>query len=1205
MNTTFLTDHEDRWEELLSSAECPPILGLASLSEADSDAVSSMVQAHLQIAGRLSPFVMLLQLLQIRPAIMTVWLARKAGEAYELGTFWELFEGKLGIPVSSNDRRRFADEFQQACKRVMSHYVEPTTLGAFKYVETFLFQAGLPLCHCQRFADCLREAERRYGLPDPESAEAGEELQESLSACMTHAPPILRRAIQGPAGPLICSAALQVLLEVANADINPALRNALERAFANQRGAQLRRSARPPFLRISDDLGSLEIVCPRQDASLISPGGLVWMVNGVKYPTSHWDEFVLPVRKETRVTVELLGLRGDLDVSRTFDLQLAEPEQPFMVFDAATRRQRRAENAQTVCLKSGTYWLLHSTDCQTTPATTRYEWLDGEHAVSLLQLRPGTEAQLTGTATWCFKSDRSPFCELSTESLATDDGERICYGRDGQADVWLPVEAVEGRWGNWSLGVTASEHSQSWPLSDGEQTAGMLRCQADVAHFLAGLPPGLHQLEITIARPGRKSEFVRQLWFWAGLERHDEGHAFRLAAAPKNLLRDECHGFTIASNAITHKHTDSPRHALTFDVNGNIKTFHWSQTGVYLESFEKRAGQTIHTQFHKLGEPFSASIDSFRFLRVWQIPAGVAELLVNGQQVQFIPADSARPYVDLSLADLSTKFQNGGVIALRRCGQDTVIAKFSRPLIPTEVSIKSADGYRSLRLGFLDDVRWVKPRVRELVSGQVIEYSGGTFDSSGHCVFASEHLPQIECSNLGEDWVNWTNGLAALADRILPDTAGSTPNDDSHTVTVNVPKKGWPPGLWLVEFDARRDETTDWQPLATSKGKLIPLLLAGPRDETDSPRHRAFWTAYETRHDPAAASLDMTDLAVNPADLFDVLGDVSRLVERGFAKEVRHKFAWLEHLFHELGRLTGKTLNTADMKNTAKLLNLACIETNHGDADIVWKRSLFVTVPELLALPVEHYAGISAAHPLAESLRWSARLATRDSVFDGFRDLMDDAFANPHAPVPELLRVLQCFGNFASIVQATATEASADDLARFNYNRYLQQIVGALHEAQPQPEWDGRTALSRAHVEWALSKLVERRQAGADNLALGAVNALLSTAPAFRNWLRQRLDQHPHIMPAGVWSQPWLTVSFANDALVDNCCRFASIFALTARASGAGWLRFEDSIQWLTECGAKHHADEATIATLVGMAPELFGYYLMFWELMIRTYPHD
>lgn len=204
---TGLEEHDKRWAEFCGSQNCPPILGLSPLSPADAETVSALVRSHLATAAPATPLQALLPLMRLHPGIMTVWLARKAGEAYELGTFWDRFEGRLGVPIPSNDRKHFAHEFQVACMRAMANYVHPTTLGAFKYVETFLFQAGLPLCHCQRFADILLVVVGRYGG----LLEENEELREAVLASTLHAPPILKRAIQGPAGPLSfpCDAVLR------------------------------------------------------------------------------------------------------------------------------------------------------------------------------------------------------------------------------------------------------------------------------------------------------------------------------------------------------------------------------------------------------------------------------------------------------------------------------------------------------------------------------------------------------------------------------------------------------------------------------------------------------------------------------------------------------------------------------------------------------------------------------------------------------------------------------------------------------------------------------------------------------------------------------------------------------------------------------------------------------------------------------------
>jgi hypothetical protein len=193
---------------------------------------------------------------------MIVWLARKASEAYEFGTFWENFEDRVAIKIPSHERADFAELFRQFCPRLMAGYVTPPEPGAFKHVEAFLFQAGLPLCHCYHFARLVQQVERRFGLPDPNAADAGEELRDHVLACSTSlGVPLLKRALCGPAGPLICGAALRVILQGNYQGISPQLGKALAEAFAGQGGAQLRRAARPPYLRLSESLSSLER-CP-------------------------------------------------------------------------------------------------------------------------------------------------------------------------------------------------------------------------------------------------------------------------------------------------------------------------------------------------------------------------------------------------------------------------------------------------------------------------------------------------------------------------------------------------------------------------------------------------------------------------------------------------------------------------------------------------------------------------------------------------------------------------------------------------------------------------------------------------------------------------------------------------------------------------------------------------------------------------------
>lgn len=1181
---TSLENYNQTWSHILDSEGCPPVLGLVALSETDCQTVRFLVQdacRRFVVHHHIKP---LIYLLQVFPAVMSVWLARKAGEAYELGTFWENFEEGIGVKIPSLERPNFAEHFRQSCRLVMAHYVTPPETGAFKHVEAFLFQAGLPLCHCDHFARLVRQVERRFGLPDPQSPEAGEELREHIMACFASlAVPLLKRSLRGPAGPLICQAALRVVFEADYQGINPRLGKALAAAFVNQSSSQLRRSARPPFLRLSDDFCSLEIVGPRQDSKLAG-GGLDWVVGGRSHPTATFDEFVFPVEEQPRVTVELRGLGGGLTASRSFVVRLSDRDQPFMLFDGESRKLRREEIGRTLLLPSGDYCLLHPRQFKASPANDRYDWQDGERALSLLSIRPDIKVQLqdTRTGTWTFRAAQEPFVQPSGKCVISDQQEIIHFDWNDLPKVWRPHEGIPHRDEGWTAEVSVGAQRGSWELSGGEIEGGMICCQLEGKAFLRSLPSGLNRVQVSVYRQQRR-ESCQSFWLWVGLKAYRPGDEFELSQPPTNLVDEKCRGFVLGPAAIRHRFDSFRQHYLTFDVDEALRCFRWSQRGIFLESFEKGVGRIISPVSHRLGETFSASIDSPRWLRVWCIPAGNTTVRVNGQQIERMYADRNRAFFDLSLAHLSRAYPQGGQISLDSDG--CPVATFARPLVANQIRRASRAGFQLLGFSFSEEVHWVRPRLCELATGRIVEFEEQAFDD-GQCVFCKEGMPTLECIE-----------LCCKEDNLA---------QSRYTVDLSAPRDGWPPGFWLVELQVRHSPAMDWQLVTNPAGQRAPLLIAGPiHPEEQDLRLRLFLSAYSGRDAPQEFSVELRELAERFDELFDLLSHILEILRRPFAPEVRSDFRWVEDLFHAVGRQAGKRLSEATGHDPTRLLDLASVESELSatSSELIHTRSLFVTVPGLLALSAEHYCKSSTSHPLARSLQWCGRLAIHEFAFEAFRDLIEQVCVSPQLPAPDTFEVLQRFQNFAAVVQANGDAVEPTNFSHFDYNRYFGETIGALEGIQSQPDWDSPTALGRTHAEWALSQLHMRLQQTIEGPELGAVNALLNTAWSFRKWLKQSLEQHP-IMPEGAWNQPWLRVSLHDQALIENCVRFASLFALAARTSGVGWLSFDDVMQWLFEHGNGTDKTEKTIATLVGLAPELLGFYLMFWELMIRSCPH-
>jgi hypothetical protein len=73
-------------------------------------------------------------------------------------------------------------------------------------------------------------------------------------------------------------------------------------------------------------------------------------------------------------------------------------------------------------------------------------------------------------------------------------------------------------------------------------------------------------------------------------------------------------------------------------------------------------------------------------------------------------------FIDLSLADLATRFAAGGRILLRSNGLETPVARFTRPLVPQIIDFVPGNESVTLRCRFADQVRFVRPRLRELIT---------------------------------------------------------------------------------------------------------------------------------------------------------------------------------------------------------------------------------------------------------------------------------------------------------------------------------------------------------------------------------------------------------------------------------------------------------------------------------------------------------
>lgn len=485
----------------------------------------------------------------------------------------------------------------------------------------------------------------------------------------------------------------------------------------------------------------------------------------------------------------------------------------------------------------------------------------------------------------------------------------------------------------------------------------------------------------------------------------------------------------------------------------------------------------------------------------------------------------------------------------------------SGPLQAIAVERDTDDTHQRVRFQLSAPVAWMRPVVRELAAGPERPLDGQPLSGAVPVVFATPDFPKL----LG----------AIVADPPAAALAAT------YSLTLSIPKGGWPEGLWLIELETRRDAEAPWERVLLS-GKYYVPIVASNRTGTLSATIRAWLLRYALAPQTPLDELQELD-AEGRADLIALLSDLIALRQRSTAPLVQGELQWLDGAVRVLSHLAGPlALRPDGLALQSELLHLAGTDPGHAG---------FVHLPELLALPAHAYHQLPAGAPLNDALRWCSKLAAATTVTDAVRH--DFAFWDP--------AVLFGFANFAKVVGDAS--GSAVEFSDFAHEQYWLKVLGPLNQYRLAADWSGSdSVLGRAHLIWALAALLKRYAQPTNELPLASANALLHCAPKFRLWLHERLAGKNLMAPAA-WKNPWPRFTAPEDDFLEATPRFSSLFALAARAAAAGLLSFQETLTWLAARVGAERAEQG-IAVLVGLAPELFGHQLLFWELMVRTALH-
>ena len=726
-----------------------------------------------------------------------------------------------------------------------------------------------------------------------------------------------------------------------------------------------------------------------------------------------------------------------------------------------------------------------------------------------------------------------------------------------------------------------------FPLRDGKQEGAFLRFMVNETKWLDDLPPGLHHLRCSVTRGGRRAECDQEIWYWAGLTGWEDGKRFTCSSQPTNLHWPDCVGFERRPYDLIHRADGSRQHQLAFEIGSTVTVFRWSRSGTFLETYERRAGHVPAFEAKPLGVSLPASAESALWLRIWRIPPVPAELCVNGITFHHFNDRQGRASFDVSLAHLATRFPSGGEVMLICAGFSNPVASFHQTLVVQSVMPANGIGLRGVSLKFREHVEWVRPVVHDLLAGCTFECEGKALPAQTElqAVFGDVVDRGLRASSLASVTFSdlcWPS-LPKLNCEYARDEQGM------FLLALQVPREGWPTGIWTVEMQTKRREKDSWQVATGPGGCRFPVVIT---PKTSSPSV-GFAGRVLLAADLAATGTAEVGFAedLDPGSRGEAVRLLSRLqllFLQPPPESIRTEVGWLEGLRGELAQLVGCFLQEADADDARLLLKLAAAEFDGSSKMSANDRCLFATVPALLALPCIDYASIGSDFPLARSLKWISELPEMEL----FPTIAENRLGFLESSV---------WLAFARLNLQVPTDNQG---FRFDFGHYWQQVVGHLGPDDHADEWLGDSALGHSHAAWAYQSLGAHYQTAQRALdrakELGAVNRLLHCEADFRCWLESKLYTVLRSMSQTDWQSPWLSVESPVD-FVQSAARFMSLLALANRASAHGHLRFSDIVAWLGDHGDNRRA----LAWLVTLGPELLGYYLMFWELMLRTSPQD
>jgi hypothetical protein len=1013
----------------------------------------------------------------------------------------------------------------------------------------------------------------RNPCPDLEDEQLVARFARLLAERVPAAQARLRRTLESSVGPLVCRAILAAFSSRDFDQLPPHLREPMREARKKTGGE----SIRSPYLRYNPENGSMEVVLPKQ-SSRLADFNSCWVLGTNSYNALIERTLAVEDLPGARCQIGLTRLRNQFQ-DQIFTVKLTPDEQdPFFVFRASDGRRLQVGLRPLIELPLGDYHLILPIEHKTNEEDAFA--VHGRYKAAMIEIFPGRDdLEISVEKRKAVLRPRLGsdliIQDQAGKKLQSVGGVALFYGDELDVQAFTPVgSSGDSEIMRFKIECVENPSVESKKLlceKAGTKGAYLFYdLSAELVQpFLSGLPAGIHEVQISVE--GRARNFSRRFFYWKGFRRTTKSFGYVCDEAPENFdattsvgVRKTHRGLQICEDHYAPE--------VLIGIKRPSRTFTLAKPGIWLRLTDL---ERLDSRPIALGK--SIEVNSSEQLIVESGDTLPWEIHCDHTTLAVLKPGQAKH--TMNLGALLSQFGESCLLEAKNAtGQTQTLIAFSKANLARDLKVQASPEdllYRaSFRIGRLQ-VRELEVDVanfadKDVVSGpQRIEVAEGESTLTG---FASN----------------------AVKLRFTADEADWVVELEANLATL-------PTGVYFVDFKARKEGQTRWQPLKVadthglSESRLV--IATDPVCE----QANGVWSCILKRAsenpdldsdtDGAAASANISEQELKP-----MLDRLQGALLFKYASPVWPSIQWLE----------------------AALVRL-CQESYSGCSDPVYR---FFTEVAVSSLSQKSESSVSIHSTLvfgSQELLLTQRGSTFAEVGPSetqigrvFKEIgrLADAKSLKEYAATNFSKgcahgnLLNWFANFPKVVSNREQEFKC-----FDHQHFFAYLAEQSQELDfKQAEISVSLLLTPEHFLTAIRALNRRfrpleqaRNSNETGASLGRLNQEIQACG-------NRLDQAAPTVKGLVGFPNYLDLSIPINIAESVLVQVVSDLLLTVtglgRLTANGLLSCENYLQGLEAVLSPGRASLANrthrLCLLMSLAPELFAFYMLFWEATLK-----